>query len=241
MTGVTLPLPVVYEDFPLDRRAVKGGCWALARALGRNMNFGRAALAHPFLLPNTMAKKKKQPFKDSRSFATKDSRSFAMMNIWPDEQPKKLSAALRRLGRSSALSACAGMEGVSKREVNERTAKPKVEEPEEPKEDGQCQAFRCPKQAIPADVYCIKHFHQQHRRAAEKVSNAVTPTSIAVSLPKLGEAGRREHLAWLRWARRADKAASGGLKKMRKSTKRNQAWPSLLLSQGGLPTLGKRR
>jgi hypothetical protein len=217
------------------------------------MNFGRAAFAHPFLLPNTMAKKRKQ--------LSNDSRSFTMMNIWPEEQPKKLSAALRQLGRSSALSPCAGMEGVSKRKVNKQAAKPKVEESDEPKEDGQCQAFSCPKQAILGDVYCIKHLHQQHRRAAEKASNAEVPNdpvsaaaaTPAVSLPKLREAGRREHLAWLRWARRAEKAASGGLKKLTKAQKR-KLWKSkpefegqprfdggFQVSQGGLPTLGKRR
>ena len=188
------------------------------------MNFGRAAFAPPFLRFNRMAKKRKQPFKDSRS--------FALMNVWPEEQRKSVSASLRRFGESSALSACAGMEAVSKREVNE-----------------------------------------QARRAAERASNtevlnerargaAPTPTSIAVSPPKLGEAVRREHLAWLRWARRADEAASGGLKKMRKSMKRklrNDGQPRFVevsftendglprfdggsqLSQGGLPTLGKRR
>jgi hypothetical protein len=165
-----------------------------------------------------MAKKRKhaskqQPFEDSRS--------FAMMNIWPVEQPKKLSASLRQLGKSSALSAYEGVEVISKEEVP----------------------------------------HEPARRPAEKVSSknaartheATATAPPVVSCPDLREAVRREHSNWLRWARRADKAALPGLKKLTKAQKRRlfkrkpefEGQPRFeggaQLSQGGLPTLGKRR
>ena len=74
-----------------------------------------------------------------------------------------------------------------------------------------------------------------------------------VPCPDLRETVRREHSNWLRWARRADKAALPGLKKLTKAQKRRlfkrkpefEGQPRFeggtQLSQGGLPTLGKRR
>ena len=173
-----------------------------------------------------MAKKRKQALK-----GIEGSRSFAMMNIWPEEQPKKVSTAIWRLGISPALSSKAGHLAVQKGEVRSeqapRTAT-KMSKPAKTTPNTEAQ-------------------NEQSRGAAAKES----PT--ANSREKLDEAVRREHAAWVRWARRAEKTASTGLKKMTKAQRRKlgkskpefEGQPrfdeGFQLSQGGLPTLGKRR
>ena len=174
-----------------------------------------------------MVKKIKQSFKDIEG-----SRSFAMMNIWPQEQPKKLSTAIRRLGiYSSALFPQAGHVAVAKGKVRSEQA-----------------PHTATKMSKPAKTTPnTEAKNEQSRGAAAKKS----PT--ANSNEKLDEAVRREHAAWVRWARRAQKAASPGPKKMTKAQRRKlgKSKPEFegqarfeggfQLSQGGLPTLGKLR
>lgn len=173
-----------------------------------------------------MAKKRKEALK-----GTEGSRSFAMMNIWPEEQPKKVSTAIWRLGISPALSSKAGHVLVPKGEVRSEQAPRTATKTSKP-------AKRTPYTEAQSE---------QSRGAAAKES--ATPNSRE----KLDEAVRREHAAWVRWARTAKKAASPGLKKMTKAQKRKlrKSKPEFegkarfaggfQFSQGGLPTLGKRR
>jgi hypothetical protein len=127
---------------------------------------------------------------------------------------QSLSAKGRRSYRSTALSARSGFEIVSKTEVQQEKAR------------------RTTKKRAKAEIRS-----ELASRTVEK------PTAIDISPSKLGEAVRREHLAWLRWADRADKS-SGGLKKARKKRKSQSDGPPYKKSrwlQGGLPTLGKGR
>jgi hypothetical protein len=173
-----------------------------------------------------MAKKRKQALK-----GIVDSRSFAMMNIWPKEPPKKVSTAIRRLGISPALSSEAGHVAVPKGEVRSEHA---------------------PRTAAKMSKSAKTTPNTEARNEQSRVA-AAKEFPTANSQEKLDEAVRREHAAWVRWARSAERAASTGLKKMTKAQRRKlgkikpefEGQPRFeggsQFSQGGLPTLGKRR